>query len=332
MLLLASSLAAAASDFGAIVDIVNTANATWVAGPVDRSIETFKAMCGTWLPGHPKYVETDLPAYTMDENAAATTTAFADSLDWRAKAPQCTVISKIRDQSACGSCWAFGSTETFEDRRCIATGKDVEFSSLDTAGCCKGAFCGFSAGCGGGQPSAALKWMDTTGVVTGGDFYDIGDGNSCKPYSLQPCAHHVPATSKYPVCPSAEYAVKCDATCSEAGYSASYADDKVKGAKTAACYTIDQMMTALQKGPLSVAFTVYADFPTYKSGVYKHVSGAALGGHAVEVIGYGTDATAGDYWVVKNSWNEQWGNGGTFQIARGTNECGIESTVAAIDF
>ena len=56
MLLLASSLAAAASDFGAIVDIVNTANATWVAGPVDRSIETFKSMCGTWLPGHPKYV------------------------------------------------------------------------------------------------------------------------------------------------------------------------------------------------------------------------------------------------------------------------------------
>ena len=29
------------------------------------------------------------------------------------------------------------------------------------------------------------------------------------------------------------------------------------------------MMTALQKGPLSVAFTVYSDFPTYKSGVYK---------------------------------------------------------------
>ena len=328
--MLTSSLAAA-SDFGAIVDIVNTANATWVAGPVDRSLETFKAMCGTWLPGHPKYVEADLPAYPVDENTAAAA-AFDDALDWRAKAPQCTVISKIRDQSACGSCWAFGSTETFEDRRCIATGKDVEFSSLDTAGCCKGAFCGFSAGCGGGQPSAALKWMDTTGVVTGGDFYDIGDGKSCKPYALQPCAHHVPATSKYPVCPSAEYAVKCDKACSEASYSASYADDKVKGAKTAACYTIDQMMTALQKGPLSVAFTVYADFPTYKSGVYKHTTGAALGGHAVEVIGYGNDATAGDYWVVKNSWNEQWGNGGTFQIARGTNECGIESTVAAIDF
>ena len=326
MLLLASSLTAA-SDFGAIVDIVNSGNSTWVAGPVDRSLEDFKTMCGTWMPGHENYVDANLPAYPVDENAA-----FADSLDWRVKAPQCTVISKIRDQSACGSCWAFGSTETFEDRRCIATGKDVEFSSLDTAGCCKGAFCGFSAGCGGGQPSAALKWMDTTGVVTGEDFYDVGDGKSCKPYTLQPCAHHVPATSKYPVCPSAEYAVKCDKTCSETGYSTSYANDKVKGAKTAACYTIAQMMTALQKGPLSVAFTVYADFPTYKSGVYKHTTGAALGGHAVEVIGYGTDATAGDYWVVKNSWNEQWGDGGTFKIARGNNECGIESQASAIDF
>ena len=155
---------------------------------------------------------------------------------------------------------------------------------------------------------------------------------SCKPYSLQPCAHHVPATSKYPVCPSAEYSVKCDKSCSESSYSTSYADDKVKEGKAATCPSVASMMTALQKGPLSVAFTVYADFPTYKSGVYKHVSGAALGGHAVEVIGYGTDATAGDYWVVKNSWNEQWGNGGTFQIARGTNECGIEDSAAAIDF
>jgi cathepsin B len=315
------------TSFGSIVDIVNTANATWVAGPVDRSVETFKSMCGTWLPGHPKYVKTDLPEYPVDENAV-----FDDSLDWRAKAPQCTVISKIRDQSACGSCWAFGSTETFEDRRCVATGKDVEFSSMDTAGCCSGFACGLSQGCNGGQPTAALKWMGKTGIVTGGDFYDIGDGKSCKPYSLQPCAHHVPATSKYPVCPSAEYSVKCDKSCSESSYSTSYADDKVKEGKAATCPSVASMMTALQKGPLSVAFTVYADFPTYKSGVYKHVSGAALGGHAVEVIGYGTDATAGDYWVVKNSWNEQWGNGGTFQIARGTNECGIEDSAAAIDF
>jgi len=34
-----------------------------------------------------------------------------------------------------------------------------------------------------------------------------------------------------------------------------------------------------------MAFTVYADFESYKSGVYVHKSGSALGGHAVKIIG-----------------------------------------------
>ena len=91
------------------------------------------------------------------------------------------------------------------------------------------------------------------------------------------------------------------------------------------------MQAALQKGPISVAFTVYADFPTYKSGVYKHTTGSALGGHAVEMIGYGNDPTGGDYWLVKNSWNDQWGDAGCFKIARGSDECGIEGSAASID-
>jgi len=327
-LALALCVVAAAADFDAIVKHVNhpDTNATWTAGTPTRSIEDFKAMCGTYMPGHPKYVELNLPEYEADLSAT-----FDDSLDWRTKAPQCTVISKIRDQSACGSCWAFGSTETFEDRRCIATGKDVEFSTEDTAGCCSGFACGMSQGCNGGQPSAALNWMSRKGVVTGGDYADVGKGSSCKPYTLAPCAHHVPP-GKYPACPSAEYSLKCDKSCSESSYSTSYAQDKVAEGSAKNCGSVASMMTALQKGPLSVAFTVYSDFPTYKSGVYKHTTGSALGGHAVELIGYGTDATAGDYWVVKNSWNEEWGNGGVFYIAKGSDECGIESSASAIDF
>jgi cathepsin B len=249
-----------------------------------------KTLCGTWMPGDPNYTTTGLPAYEVEENAV-----FEDSMDWRTKAPQCTVISKIRDQSACGSCWAFGSTETFEDRRCIATSKDIEFSAEDTAGCCSGIACGSSQGCNGGQPLSALEWMAKTGVVTGGDFQDIGNGTSCKPYALQPCVHHVPATAKYPVCPKAEYSIKCVESCSELKYPTAYAADKIASGIARSCYTRVQMMAALTKGPLSVAFTVYADFPTYKNGVYKHVTGAALGGHAVEIIGYGTD-TGTDYW------------------------------------
>lgn len=39
------------------------------------------------------------------------------------------------------------------------------------------------------------------------------------------------------------------------------------------------------------------DFAHYKSGVYKHVTGDVLGGHAVKLIGWGTSEDGEDYWV-----------------------------------
>merc|ERR1712070_1083553 len=81
-------------------------------------------------------------------------------------------------------------------------------------------------------------------------------------------------------------------------------------------------------GSVSAVFTVYADLPAYESGVYQHTSGSALGGHAVAMIGWGTeDGTP--YWLIKNSWNTDWGNKGLFKIKRGNNECGIESGISA---
>merc|ERR1712045_778781 len=40
-------------------------------------------------------------------------------------------------------------------------------------------------------------------------------------------------------------------------------------------------------GPMEVAFTVYSDFENYGSGIYHHVSGQPVGGHAVKVVGWG---------------------------------------------
>lgn len=60
----------------------------------------------------------------------------------------------------------------------------------------------------------------------------------------------------------------------------------------------------------------------YVSGVYHHVSGQALGGHAVKITGWGVDNGV-DYWKVANSWNPYWGEKGYFRIKRGNNECGI---------
>ena len=42
-------------------------------------------------------------------------------------------------------------------------------------------------------------------------------------------------------------------------------------------------------------------------GVYQHVSGNALGGHAIRILGWGVEAGT-PYWHVANSWNYDWGD------------------------
>ena len=74
------------------------------------------------------------------------------------------------------------------------------------------------------------------------------------------------------------------------------------------------------RGPVTGCFLVYQDFFSYRSGVYRHVSGALRGGHCVALVGY--DDTQG-CWIAKNSWGAGWGDGGFFRIAYG--ECGIDS-------
>merc|ERR1712050_761525 len=118
-------------------------------------------------------------------------------------------------------------------------------------------------------------------------------------------------------------------TCTEKSYSKSYAQDKKKAATSYSLGSVSQIQSDMMKyGSVTGAFTVYADFPTYRSGVYKHTTGSALGGHAIKIMGWGTEGGV-DYWLVANSWNDQWGDQGTFKIRRGVNECGIENNVSA---
>jgi len=44
---------------------------------------------------------------------------------------------------------------------------------------------------------------------------------------------------------------------------------------------------------------------------------------AVVVVGYGTDATKGDYWIVRNTWGTSWGESGHIKMKRNVNLCGI---------
>jgi cathepsin B len=313
---------AASTSFEEIAQEINSGNHGWTAQAPEKfaSVEDVVPYLGAFLPGDAQFEEPDVvevPASNAD---------LPESFDAAENWPQCTVIGNVRDQSACGSCWAFGSVSSFESRRCIATGEDIKHSPEDTAFCSTAGM-----GCNGGN--SAWSWFARTGVVTGGDNTDAGAGDTCLPYSFAPCAHHVPATAKYPACPSGEYpSPKCAHACSEDGYSASYSSDKRKASKSFSVRGEESIKQELvENGPMYVSFTVYGDFPTYKSGVYTHQSGSYLGGHAVTLVGYGTlDGTP--YWKIKNSWNEQWGDGGHFLIKRGSNECGIEGNVNAGTF
>jgi len=62
----------------------------------------------------------------------------------------------------------------------------------------------------------------------------------------------------------------------------------------------------LKNGPIQVAFTVYADLMAYNSGVYYPTTDVQVGGHAVEIVGWGKQDGEG-YWIVKNSWSCEWG-------------------------
>jgi cathepsin B len=259
----------------------------------------------------PKFVE------EKDIEVAAN---LPSDFDARTQWPQCPSISDIRDQAACGSCWAMGAAEAISDRLCIQSKVVVNISAGELMSCCH--TCGM--GCNGGYPEAAWAYFKSTGLATGGQY---GSHSGCQPYPLPHCDHHV--TGKYPSCTGEGGTPACKRTC-ESGYPKSIAEDTHTGESA---YSVpadaDKIATEIMtNGPVEGAFTVYSDFVTYKSGVYKHTTGQMLGGHAIRVLGWGVE-NGEDYWLVANSWNSDWGAQGYFKIAKGNDECGIESGIVA---
>ncbi|XP_057484274.1 cathepsin B-like protease 3 [Actinidia eriantha] len=232
-----------------------------------------------------------------------------DHFDARTAWPRCSTIGKILDQGHCGSCWAFGAVESLSDRFCIHFGMNVSLSVNDLLACC-GFLCG--GGCDGGYPLYAWRYFVHHGVVT----------EECDPYfDTTGCSH--------PGCEPGYPTPKCKKKC--VNKNRLWRDSKHF---SVSAYRIHSdahniMAEVYKNGPVEVAFTVYEDFAHYKSGVYKHMTGDVLGGHAVKLIGWGTTEDGEDYWLLANQWNRSWGDDGYFKIKRGTNECGIEQDVVA---
>lgn len=215
-------------------------------------------------------------------------------MDWRESGGK-NYVTPIRNQGQCGSCYAFASMAMLESRLMIMSKGSMEkvFSPQDVVSCSE-----YAQGCEGGFPYLiAGKYAEDFGIVE----------ESCYPYLGR------------------------DSRCEERSGCTRYraTDYKYVGGYFGNCNE-EEMMMALQDGPVSVAFEVTPDFEKYRRGIY-HATGLTdkfnpfrLTNHAVLLVGYGEEEGV-KYWTVKNSWGRSWGEDGYFRIRRGTNELNIES-------
>jgi cathepsin B len=244
-----------------------------------------------------------------------------EQFDAREQWPKCESIREVRDQSACGSCWAFGAATAMSDRVCIHSNQQNQsrISTEDLLECCR--ICGM--GCNGGYLYTTWLHWRLFGIVTGGLYQDT---NWCKPYAFPPCNHH--SKGPYEDCSKYNFKTpKCQKKCENPSYGKSYDQDKIKASKVYNLRGESNIMKDLvENGPVEAAIQVFEDFLLYTGGVYQHKTGSFLGGHAIRIIGYGVDNGV-KYWLCVNSWNDSWGEKGTFRFLRGSDHCGIESGV-----
>lgn len=303
---------------------------SWIAGPNKKfeglTLKEAKSYMGTLQ-------NTDASTFLPFKAPERWVDDLPTDFDWRQQeiAAKCHSLSEIRDQAACGSCWAHGTTEAMTDRICIASqGADTtHLSAADVTSCC-GVLHG-DMGCNGGVPSTVYQYWKTTGVVDGGNY---GDKSGCYSYQLPQCAHHA-NSSKYEPCEGSQPTPKCEKSCidngadwkaskkfgADGGYSVCPQGDGIK--------CVDHMMQDLyQNGPISAQFFVHQSFESYQSGVYHSgnpLTDPMLGGHAIKILGWGVE-NGEDYWLVANSWNEDWaGLDGFFKLRRGKNEGQVEN-------
>ena len=293
-----------------MVNFINKLRTTWTAKVYDRDIA---GLVGSWKENE----EIQLPEKTLFQSS---NDDLPENFDLREKYPFCESLREIRDQSTCGACWAFGAAEVMSDRICIQSeGKlQTRVSAAYLTSCCSS--CG--DGCYGGYPSSCFTFWKSNGIPTGGLY---GDTTTCYPYFFPPCDDHMHKCSDYKSTPA------CKKSCQD-GYPITLNEDKTYGASSYSVRGEANMKKEIyENGSVEGTFSVYEDFADYSSGVYQHVTGSYLGGHAIKIIGWGVTDNGVKYWLIANSWNETWGEKGFFRMLRGANECGIEGSAVAGD-
>ncbi|OHT05695.1 Cathepsin K [Tritrichomonas foetus] len=197
------------------------------------------------------------------------------------------VVNPAQNQHFCGSCWAFAAICSCEGISALASGQLLKFSEQNLVDC-------ICEGCGGGQRDVALDYV-----------LDSQNGN----FMLD---------DDYP------YISKQNPSCM---FDQSKAVGKING-----YFKVDEgdeegLLKAVGTyGPVSCGVNSFAgSFQHYSGGIYDDRENCrpTIITHAVCVIGYGTSEEGIDYYIVKNSWGDEWGELGFGRMIRGNNICGI---------
>ena len=200
-------------------------------------------------------------------------------------------VTPVKNQGQCGSCWSFSTTGAMEGAHFVATGQLLSLSESNLVDCSW-----LNHGCNGGMMDLAFQYAESHPLETEADY----------PY----------------VAKTGLFACK---------YDKSKGKVKVTTYKDVPKNSSAALKAALEQQPVSVA--IEADQPVfhqYTGGVITSSSCGTSLDHGVLAVGWGVDATAGEYYIVKNSWTTQWGEKGYVRIGvqDGAGICGIQMSAS----